>query len=121
MTVDTARQAAELLARHFAARKGEAVAVLHLDSERRLLGTTLAEPRAGRLPIRDILAAALRVGAVAVIVARNRPGSDAMPTEADRADARRLAEGGAALGIRLTDHFIFAGEHCHSFRELGLL
>ncbi len=121
MTVDTARQAAELLAPHFAARDDAAVAVLHLDSERRLLATTLGEAGAGGLPVRDILAAALRVGAVAVIVALNRPGGDALPSEEDRAAARRLAEAAAALGVRLTDHFIFAGEDCHSFRELGLL
>lgn len=121
MTVDTARQAAELLAPHFAAREGEAVAVLHLDGERRLLGTTVAEADPATLPVRDILAAALRVGAVAMIVARHRPGGEPMPTEDDRAAARRLADAAASLGIRLTDHFIFADGECHSFRELGLL
>jgi DNA repair protein RadC len=121
MTVDTARQAAELLAPHLAAREGEAVAVLHLDDERRVLATTVSDADADDLPVRDILAAALRVGAVAVIVARNRPGGDALPTEGDRAAARRLAEAGAALGVRLTDHFIFAGDECCTFRELGLL
>jgi DNA repair protein RadC len=121
MTVDTARQAAELLAPHFAARGGEAVAVLHLDSDRRLLATTLGEADEAGLPVRDILAAALRVGAVAVIVGRNRASGDAIPTETDRDDARRLAEAAASLGVRLIDHFIFVGEDCHSFRELGLL
>ncbi|MEA3066380.1 MAG: repair protein RadC, partial [Sphingomonadales bacterium] len=121
MTVDTARQAAELLAPHFAAREGESVAVLHLDDERRLLGTMVADADPAGLPVRDILAAALRVRAVAVIVARHRPGGDALPTEEDRDAARRLADAGAALGIRLTDHFIFAGDDCRSFRELGLL
>lgn len=121
MTVDTARQAAELLAPQFAGRRGEAVAVLHLDADRRLLATTLGDAAADALPVRDILAAALKVGAVAVIIARNRPGGDPLPTEADRAAARGLAEAAAALGVRLIDHFIFAGAECHSFRELGLL
>lgn len=121
MTVDTARQAAELLASHFAGREGEALAVLHLDEERRLLGTTIDDAGPGELPVRDILAAALRLGAVAMIVARSRPGGDPLPTDEDRAAARSLAEAAAALGIRLTDHFIFAGNECRSFRELGLL
>jgi DNA repair protein RadC len=121
MIVDTARQAADLLAPHFATREGEAVAVLHLDSKRRLLDTTLSEAKAAGLPVRDILAAALRAGAEAVIVARYRPGGDALPTEEDCAAARRLADAAAALGVRLTDHFIFAGDDCRSFRELGLL
>jgi DNA repair protein RadC len=120
MTVDTARQAAELFAPHFAGRGGEALAVLHLDSKRRVLDTSLWEAGPG-LPVRDILAAALRAGAVAIIVARYRPMGDPLPSEDDRAAARRLAEAAGALGVRLTDHFIFAGEECHSFRELGLL
>jgi DNA repair protein RadC len=121
MTVDTARQAAELLAPHLAAREGESVAVLHLDSARRLIDISFAETNATGLPVRDILAAALRLGADAVIVGLGRPTGDAMPREADRADARRLADAAVALGVRLTDLFIFAGDDCHSFRELGLL
>ena len=119
MTVDTARQAAELLAPHFAAPSGT-VAVLHLDGERGLIDTSFAEGHAG-LPVRDILAAALRIGADAVIVGLGRPAGDAMPSDEDRADARRLADAAAALDVRLTDLFIFAGDDCHSFRELGLL
>ena len=121
MIVDTARQAAELLAPHFAAPDGRAVAVLHLDSDRGLIDTSSGEAAAAGLPVRDILAAALRLGAEAVIVGLGRPPGDAMPSEADRADARRLADAAAALGVRLTDLFIFAGDECHSFRELGLL
>jgi DNA repair protein RadC len=121
MIVDTARQAAELLASHFAASEGECVASLHLDSERCVLGTRVAEARPDELPVRDILAEALRLGAVAIIVARYRPAGDSLPTESDRSAARRIAEGGAALGVRLTDYFTFAGGDCHSFRELGLL
>ena len=121
MIVDTARIAAELLAPHFAGREDESVAVLHLDSDRRVLDTTVAAAAGAGLPVRDILAAAIRAGAVAVIVARCRPGGDSMPSEADRAAARRFADAAAALGVRLTDHFVFAGDDCHSFRELGLL
>lgn len=121
MTVDTARQAAELLAPHFAARGGEAVAVLHLDTGRGLIDISFAEAGPAGLPVRDILAAALSAEAEALIVGLGRPAGDALPTEEDRAAARRLADAAAALGVRLTDVFIFAGDDCHSFRELGLL
>lgn len=121
MTVDTARQAAELLAPHLLARAGEAVAVLHLDAGRGLIDVGFFEADPAGLPVRDILAAALTSDAEAVIVGIGRPGGDAMPTEADRDSARRLADAAAALGVRLTDLFIFAGDDCHSFRELGLL
>jgi DNA repair protein RadC len=121
MTVDTARHAAELLAPHFAAQEGEAIAVLHLDADRCVLGTTVIEAPGGGLPARDILAAALRLEAVALIVARSRPGGDALPRDEDIAAARGLADSAATLGVRLTDHFIFSRGECHSFRELGLL
>jgi DNA repair protein RadC len=125
MIVDNARAAAELLAPHFTGEPGMAVAVLHLDPDRRLIRITFAEMRAGggedRLPIREILAAALKVGAAAMIVAQSREGDDAAPTDVDRAATRRLADAVAAVGLRLTDHLIFAGEECRSFRGLGLL
>ncbi|HEX8621114.1 MAG TPA: JAB domain-containing protein [Allosphingosinicella sp.] len=121
MNVDTARQAAELLAPHLAGASEGAVAVLHLDSGRRLIDTSFAEADSAALPVRDILAAALRLESEAVIVGLARPSAGAMPGEADCPDARRLADAAAALGVRLTDLFIFAGEDCHSFRELGLL
>ncbi|HYD36159.1 MAG TPA: JAB domain-containing protein [Allosphingosinicella sp.] len=121
MTVDTARQAAELLAPHLLARAGGAVAVLHVDSERRLIDVAVFDPDAARLPVRDILARALRAGADSVIVAIGRPPGDSLPTEEETAAARRLAEAAASLDLRLTDFFIFAGADCRSFRELGLL
>lgn len=121
MTVDTARQAAELLAPNLADRGDGAVAVLHLDSTRRLIDIGLAGPDPAGLPVRDILAAALRLGSEAVIIGIGRPAGDPIPAEKDLHSARRLADAAAALGIRLTDLLIFAGEDCRSFQELGLL
>jgi DNA repair protein RadC len=121
MTVDTARQAAELLAPHFAARGEGAVVMLLLDTGRGLIDIGIAQADSAGLPVRDILAAALRAEAEALIVGLSRPAGNALPTDEDRASARRLADAAAALGVRLTDLFIFAGEDCHSFRELGLL
>lgn len=121
MTVDTARQAAELLAPHLADGRDNVVAVLHLDAGRGLIEAGVAEADPAGLPVREILAAALKLGSEGVIVGLGRPPGDAMPTEEDRAAARRLADAAASLGVRLTDLFIFAGKDCHSFRELGLL
>ena len=124
MIVDTAHKAAELLRPFFEAQKGEAVAVLHLDGDRRLLASTFTEA-AGvvsvDLPIREILGSALRLGAASLIVAHNHPSGDGRPSEADIAATRRLADAAAAAGVRLTDHFIFAGEEVSSFRALGLI
>jgi DNA repair protein RadC len=124
MIVDTAQRAAELLAPFFESPAAGAVAVLHLDADRRLLTTTYRDRAGGHeieLPIRDILATALRLGSAAIIAAHNHPGGEASPSEQDRRAARRLAEAAAAVDIRLLDHLVFAGDQCRSFRELGLL
>ncbi|HEX6377270.1 MAG TPA: JAB domain-containing protein [Allosphingosinicella sp.] len=123
MIVSNARDAAQLLAPYFAAEEGEGVAVLLLDAERRLLTATYVDAGEGAadLPVRDILAAALRVGATSVIVARNHKSGDVAPTAADTAAARRLAEAAATVDVELADHLIFAGGECRSFRELKLL
>ena len=121
MIVDTARTAAELLAPHLEGREGPAIAVLHLDSERLLLDTSAGDHSGDDLPVRDIVAAALRIGSDSVIVGLGRPAGDSAPSDQERAAARRLADAAAAVGVRLTDHFIFAGGECTSFRALGLL
>jgi DNA repair protein RadC len=124
MLVRTAQDAVNLLSPFFADRESEGVAVLHLTGEGRLLATTFSE--AGgvdevELPIRDILAAALRMGADAFIVAHNHPSGDASPSEADIAATRRLGEAARSAGLRLFDHLIFAGGEFRSLREMGLL
>jgi DNA repair protein RadC len=126
MMIRTARDAATLLAPIFAAAEGgtEMVAVVHLDAEQRLLAVTIEEPGrrdAVELPIGAILTTALRLGAQAIVVAHNHPSGDAAPSEEDIGATRALAEAAAAVGVRLHDHLVFAGEECRSLRELGLL
>ena len=120
----TPKSAAELLAPYFAACQGEAVAVLHLDSGLRLLAATfgpLGEAESVDLGVRDMLAAALRLGAASIVLVHNHPSGDPSPSEEDRRATRRLAEAAAAVGLRLADHVIVAGGERSSFRELNLL
>jgi DNA repair protein RadC len=119
MIVDTARAAAELLEPHVAGRDG--VAVLHLDADGRLIETGFAEAGGADLPVRDIVAAALRLGSASLVVARSHADGDSDSGEEDRAAARRLAEAASAVGVRLVDHLVFAAGECVSFRELKLL
>jgi len=124
MPVATAKDAADLLAPLFADRHGERLVVLHLDSNRRLIEVDEHPVEAAdeaALPMRAIFAAGLRHGAEGLVIAHNHPSGNPEPSRADIEATRRLAEVAAALGIRLHDHLIFAGEECRSFRELGLL
>ena len=124
MIIGTARDAAELLAPLFAEAGRELLAVLYLDEGRRLIGRDdrpLGSARAIDLPVREIVATALRIGSAGLIVAHNHPSGDAEPSRADLEATRRLADTLANLRMQLHDHLIFAGGGCRSFRELGLL
>ena len=124
MYIRNADDVASLLAPYFTSQvEGEAVAVVHVDAESRVLGTTFSEGGMdeAELPVRDILSAALRFGAASIIVAHNHPSGDASPSEQDLGATRRLADASRSAGIRLVDHLIFAGGECRSLRDLGLL
>jgi DNA repair protein RadC len=101
----------------------ETVAVLHIDSKRRVLAVMEFDGEAGsaELPFRTIVEEALRLGSAALLLAHNHPGGVPAPSEDDLAVTRRLAQVIEPLGIRLHDHLIFAGEGCLSLRGLGLL
>lgn len=123
MQMDTARHAADLLAPLFAGRLEEAVAILHLGGDRRVLGVMQFDGESdwADLPFRAIVADALRLGSAALVLAHNHPSGVAAPSEDDLAATRRLAQVVEPLGIRLHDHLIFAGGGCLSLRGLGLL
>lgn len=102
----------------------EIAAFAYLDPEWRLLGmrhTPLGGERWVELPVRAVAADALAFDAARVVMAHNHPSGDPAPSTADVAATRRLARALAALGIRLSDHLVFAGDAWSSFRAMGLL
>jgi len=81
------------------------------------IGTTnssLAHPR-------EMLRAALKHGAVAVILAHNHPSGDLTPSRDDISTTERLRDVGDMLGIEVLDHIIVGNNRYLSFREQGLL
>ena len=123
MPIDTARDAAELLAPLFDGREAEAIGIAHLDSGRRVLAVAAfdGEADSAAMPFRAIVEEAFRLGSAALVLAHNHPGGAPAPSGEDLAVTRRLAQVVEPLGIRLHDHLIFAGECCLSLRGLGLL
>jgi DNA repair protein RadC len=122
--IRTAGDAARLFESRLEGREREALLVAHLDGERRLLG--LVEEGEGgvaeiALPVRAIVADALRLASSGLVLAHCHPSGDPEPSEADIAATRRLRLMGSELGLSLYDHLIFAGRECLSFRALGLL
>lgn len=122
--IETARDAADLLEPTFAGAARERLAILYLGSNRTVLcvsETRLGEEVSIDLPLRAIIAEALRLDASGLIIAHNHPSGDPMPSAADRAATANLIRVAGELGIQVHDHLIFAGPHCRSFRALGLL
>jgi len=70
---------------------------------------------------REIVKAALRANAAAVIFAHNHPSGAAQPSRADELLTRNLKDALALVEIKVLDHFIVAGRQTLSFAERGLL
>ena len=102
----------------------EVFACLFLDSQHRVLAfevlfqgtldSTSVHPR-------EVVRAALKRNAAAVILAHNHPSGVAEPSAADRHITQRLKEALALVEVRLLDHFIVGGGTPLSFAERGLL
>jgi len=70
---------------------------------------------------REIVKAALRHNAAAVIFAHNHPSGVAEPSRADEMLTTALKQALALVDVKVLDHFIVAGGSVISFAERGLL
>ena len=70
---------------------------------------------------REVIKAALRHNAGAMIFAHNHPSGVAQPSQADELLTRNLKDALALVDVKVLDHFIVAGVSILSFAERGLL
>ncbi len=75
---------------------------------------TVADPRL-------ILAAALKVGAVSVILCHNHPSGNLKPSRADEELTQKIKCAAAYHDIKVLDHLIISNEGYYSFTDEGLL
>jgi DNA repair protein RadC len=112
------------LRNQFALQAHESFVVLFLDVKNRLINSE--EMFRGTLTHtsvypREVVKAALRRNAAAVILAHNHPSGVAEPSEADLRLTSALTQALALVDIRVLDHFVVAGSQVHSFAESGQL
>ncbi len=106
------------------AREHEVFVALFLDAQHRVLAAeelfrgTLTQTS---VYPREIVKAALKANAAAVIFAHNHPSGVAEPSQADELLTRQLKESLAMVDVKVLDHFIVAGRATLSFAERGLL
>lgn len=70
---------------------------------------------------REVVKAALKHNAAAVIFVHNHPSGIAEPTAPDRQITLRLREALSLVDIRVVDHLVVGDGVCESFAERGLL
>jgi DNA repair protein RadC len=70
---------------------------------------------------REVVRAALKHNAAALIFAHNHPSGVAEPSDADRRLTRRLSDALALVDIRVLDHFVVGDGEVASFAERGWL
>ena len=107
-----------------AARKEEAFLCIWLDAQHHTIG--IQEAFTGTLTQtsvypREIVKAALRMNAAAVIFAHNHPSGVAQPSRSDEFLTRNLKDALELIEVKVLDHFIVAGNQAISFAERGLL
>jgi DNA repair protein RadC len=100
----------------------EVFAALFLDNQHRVI--RFAPLAAGTIDgaavyPREVVKAALKHGAAAVIFAHNHPSGIAEPSAADRSLTERLKEALALVDIRVLDHFVIGEGSPVSFAERG--
>ena len=97
--------------------------VAHVDGKRRCVHLTGHRGRRSeaQLPVRLIIADAVRHGSAGLILAHNHPSGEVQPSRSDCIATRRLSAIAAAMDCPVLDHLIFAEGGSTSFRQLGLL
>jgi len=109
---------------HFAGREYESFVAMFLDAQHRLISTN--ELFRGTLTQtsvypREVVKAALRANAAAVIFSHNHPSGVAEPSQSDKLLTEALKSALSLVDVRVLDHFIVAGTSIISFAERGLL
>lgn len=109
---------------HFAGREHESFVAMYLDAQHRLIAThelfrgTLTQTS---VYPREVVKAALRENAAAVIFSHNHPSGIAEPSQSDRSLTTALKDALAMVDVRALDHFIVAGASTLSFAERGMM
>ncbi|MES0874761.1 RadC family protein [Sinimarinibacterium thermocellulolyticum] len=114
--------ASEYLRAQLRDRDHEVFAVLFLDSQHRVLAyEELARGTVDGAAVypREVVKAALRRNAAAVILAHNHPSGIAEPSAADRALTERLRQALGTIDVRVLDHLVVGDGAPVSFAERG--
>lgn len=120
----SSRQVGEYLCQHLGHHQREVFALLMLDSQHRLLH--LEELFQGTIDSasvhpREVVKAALKHNAAAVIISHNHPSGVAEPSQSDRLLTDSLIQALDLVGVRVLDHIVVGRRQWVSFADRGWL
>ena len=123
-SLNSPRAVRDYLRLTFAEKEHEVFVTIFLDAQNRVI--EVEEMFRGTLSQtsvfpREVVKAALRHNAAAVIFAHNHPSGVAEPSGADEALTVALKKSLALVDVRVLDHFIVGSGCVMSFAERGLL
>ncbi len=122
--VGHSRELFEYLTAAMRDRPRECFEAVFLDSKNRVIAVeTLSEGTltASSVYPREVVAAALRHHAAALIFAHNHPSGDPQPSAEDVAVTRQLVFAGRVMGITVHEHLIIGEGGYYSFADQGLI
>ncbi len=122
--IRTPQDAAAFLMPSYGARPTELFGVVLLDSQHRVLRTTvltMGTLNATIVEPRDVFREALLGSAAALVLFHNHPSGDPTPSADDEALTRRLAAAGVLMGVQVVDHIVIGDVRYCSFKEMGRL
>lgn len=102
----------------------EVFKVLFLDSQNRLRESQdlfKGTINASAVFSREVVAAAIKHNATALIFVHNHPSGNPAPSQADRNITRELVMAAATVDIKVLDHIIIGGDRYFSFASEGLM
>ncbi|KZN58087.1 hypothetical protein N473_04930 [Pseudoalteromonas luteoviolacea CPMOR-1] len=102
----------------------EVFMVLYLDSQHQLIKDEIlfrGTINSASVYPREVVKAALKHNAAAIICAHNHPSGVSEPSRADKILTDKLQKALSLMDIKVLDHVIVAGNRCVSFADMGLL
>ena len=101
----------------------EVLRVIHFDLSKAVLAINHYRGDIAHIvvPLRTIIADAVRLGSAGLILSHNHPSGDPTPSRADIAATHLLIRAAELLGITIHDHLVMGRGKCVSFRDAGLL
>ncbi|BDH43996.1 UPF0758 protein YicR [Salmonella enterica subsp. enterica serovar Choleraesuis] len=114
----------EFLSSQLCGEEREIFVVIFMDNQHRVIHhVRMFSGTVDRVEVhpREIVREAMKVNAVAVILAHNHPSGYAEPSQADRLMTKRIVESCQMLDIRVLDHVVIGRGSSVSFAERGLI